>query len=282
MQRSVAKGVRMPTQAGRFYDIDPETLRQSVTGFIDSAEPLTEFAPMVLVAPHAGYVYSGRVAGAAYRQIVGRAIDRVMVLGPCHYEDVEGAALTAAAAWRTPLGQIEVDADSVDMLAAEPGFALRDGVHQPEHAIEVQLPFLQVALGANFSILPVLIGKPPAGGLESLDRVLVKVTEKWDRESLKWLIVASSDTYHGYDGDNCRQNDHSLGSIFEKFDPQAMQAAFQSRRIMACGWAPIVLAMMVAGRRGARAARVLRRSDSREITGETSGYVVGYLAGAVE
>lgn len=281
MQHSGTQGVRMPAQAGRFYDADADALRQAITVFLDPAEPATGPAPLALVAPHAGYVYSGTVAGAAYRQIVGRAIDRVMILGPCHYEDVEGAALTSAAAWRTPLGQIQVDTAAIEALAAEPDFAVRDSAHQPEHAIEVQLPFLQMSLGSNVSILPILIGKPPAGGLESIGQALVKVTEKWDREALTWLIVASSDTYHGYDGDSCRQNDEALGALFEKFDVQALQAAFVGRQIMACGWAPIVLALMVAGRRGACTARVLRRTDSRQVTGETSGYVVGYIAGRV-
>lgn len=282
MQHSVARGVRAPAQAGRFYDSEPEALRRAVIDFIDSAEPLTESAPMLLLAPHAGYVYSGRVAGAAYRQVRGRSIDRVMILGPCHYEELEGAALMSAAAWRTPLGEVDVDADAMETLAADSAFALRDSAHQAEHAIEVQLPFLQVALGGGFSILPVLIGKPPPGGLESLSRVLEKVAERWERESLKWLIVASSDTYHGYDGDVCRQNDHSLGLLFEKLDPQALLAAFETRRVMACGWCPLVLGMMLAARRGGRVARLLRRSDSREICGETCGYVVGYVAGTVE
>ncbi|MCE5230721.1 AmmeMemoRadiSam system protein B [bacterium] len=281
MQDSLEKGVRTAMQAGRFYDSDREALRENVAASIASAEPAGDAAPMALVAPHAGYMYSGRVAGAAYRQVQGRLVDRVIVLGPAHYEDVQGAALASASSWRTPLGDIPVDRAACDFLSHEPGFSVRDYAHEPEHSIEVQLPFLQVALKGAFSIVPILIGKPLEGGLESISHALVRLADDWDRKKMRWLIVASSDTYHGYDGNACRKNDQRLAALFEEFDPPGLQRAFQQREVMACGWAPIIVAMMAVRGRGAHAAKAIRRADSREVTGDQTGYVVGYLAGMI-
>ncbi|MEN6627291.1 MAG: AmmeMemoRadiSam system protein B [Candidatus Sumerlaeia bacterium] len=281
MAQSLTRGVREPAQAGRFYDEDAGQLRSRVRELIGPAAPAEGGAPRFLVSPHAGYIYSGRVAGAAYRQVAGRPIDRVAVLGPSHYEEFEGGALASAVTWRTPLGDVPVDAEAAQALLAEPGYALNDAAHGPEHSVEVQLPFLQVALGGGFSIVPILFGRPPAAGLEEAAAGLRRVVEGWGRQGLTWLVVASSDTYHGYDGDSCRENDRRLRGLFEAFDPAALQGAFHRREVMACGWVPIMVAMLVARAMEARPARAIDRADSREATGESGGYVVGYFAGAI-
>jgi AmmeMemoRadiSam system protein B len=100
---------------------------------------------VALLAPHAGYAYSGPVAAAAFRQLAGRAVDGILLLAPSHYADPAGAALPSSAAFATPLGDVALDRDALAFLARQPGFAVDDALHDPEHSIEVELPFLFVS-----------------------------------------------------------------------------------------------------------------------------------------
>lgn len=274
--------VRPAFQAGRFYEADPDRLRRLVERLLAEAEPVPLPAePVALVAPHAGYIYSGRVAAAAYRQLAQHPPTHVLLLAPSHYIDFTGAALPGADAFATPLGEVALDRPAIEQLLRHPGFTLDDDVHNPEHSIEVQLPFLQLAIGQPFRLLPLALGRPPRGAdLATLaDPILALLRERAEAGE-RWIILASTDTYHGHDPSACARNDERLARLIEEFDPAALFEQSRSGAVMACGWFPLALTALLAQAQGARRGLLLRRSDSRAEAGGAGGYVVGYLSAA--
>jgi AmmeMemoRadiSam system protein B len=275
--------VRPARQAGRFYEADPGRLRAMIEAFL-AAAPVPDLGgpPVALLAPHAGYVYSGHVAAAAFRQLAGRPVDGVLLLAPSHYADLPGAALPTAEAFATPLGDVALDREALAFLARHPGFAFADAVHDPEHSIEVELPFCQVALGRPFALAPLALGclPPGEGGLAALADPLEALLRQRAAAGQAWMILVSSDTYHGYDPEACVANDAALGSLLERMATRELLEAARARRVMACGWVGLVLALELARRLGAHCGVVMKRADSRAGAGPVSDYVVGYLAAA--
>jgi hypothetical protein len=281
-QHSLKHLVRPPAQAGRFYESDPGLLRQHVEQLLaEQAEVGGAAGAIALVTPHAGYVYSGRVAAAAYRALAGRPLERVLLLGPSHYSDFVGAALPSHRAVATPLGEIPIDQPAMGGLLDYPHFAVADSAHATEHSLEVQYPFLQTALPKAFEIVPVVLGRVPQGGLAPLEDALGNLLEQWRKARRSWVIIASTDTYHGYSAEACRLNDDRLGRMIEGMNLEGLAEGLRSREIMACGWLPLTLTMMLAQRYGARQGMVLKRSDSLSEDASSGGYVVGYLAAAL-
>ena len=157
--------------AGRFYPAHPQQLRAAVEQCLREADAIAQAAgesspqptPKALIVPHAGYVYSGAVAAAAYRRLRGASqISTVVLMGPAHRKAIAGIAATSAAAFATPLGSISVDLGSIAEACQLPGVAIDDAAHREEHCLEVQLPFLQALLG-EFEIVPFVVGqaRPP-------------------------------------------------------------------------------------------------------------------------
>jgi AmmeMemoRadiSam system protein B len=183
---------RDPAVAGMFYPSDPDTLRQQVQGFIDQARPSGQASPpTAIIAPHAGYIYSGPIAGSAYQRVqhAGQFTQRVLLLGPSHYVAFTGLALSHHAVFHTPLGDVPVDANAIQHIQALPQVQFIEAAHEREHCLEVHLPFLQVALD-QFSIIPLVVGSAtPEEVAEVLDLL-------WDEHT---LVVVSSDLSHYLD-----------------------------------------------------------------------------------
>lgn len=184
--------IRRAAVAGMFYPADPEELRQTVERLLASAPQPDQPPPKALVAPHAGYVYSGPVAATAYARLIKRGgqIHRVVVLGPAHYHPLYGLATHSAQAFETPLGRVPLE---------HPG-AVRffDAAHQREHSVETQLPFLQMALG-EFHLVPIVVGEATAGEVAEVIDAL------WGGEET--LIVVSTDLSHYHDARAARKLD---------------------------------------------------------------------------
>jgi MEMO1 family protein len=154
--------VRPPAVAGRFYPADPEELRDLVDRLLGEVRGRPQPGPLAaVVAPHAGYRYSGAVAAAAYAQVAGAsaAVPRVVLLGPAHSWPLEGMAVPSVDAFATPLGAVRVDDDARTAVGALPGVTVDDRPHDGEHSLETQLPFLQRVLGSEVVVLPVLVGR---------------------------------------------------------------------------------------------------------------------------
>ncbi len=269
--------IRPAIVAGSFYPADPTSLKRHLTELLDNADDggravapdsrrFESQCPKVLIVPHAGTVYSGPVAAAAYALLrrTGAAIRRVVLLGPSHRVGFPGLALSSAGAWRTPLGDVPLDTALAATLTGRPCVTMLDTAHAREHALEVQLPFLQISLGA-FTLLPVVTGE--AGAAEVAD-VLDAV---WGGPET--LIVISTDLSHYLDYATCRRTDGVTAAAVERFDAGAIG------RDDACGRVPLAGLLTTARRRP----MAIRRLDLRN-SGDTAGpreRVVGYGAWAL-
>jgi hypothetical protein len=204
--------VRRPAVAGTFYPRDSAELRKTVDRLLGAA-PHTAVRPRGLVVPHAGYVYSGPVAATAYRQLENlRPIPtRVALLGPAHFVPLVGAAVPGLEAWSTPLGEVPIDQELLG-LALKRGARMDDAPHEPEHALEVQLPFIQRALPADCSILPVAIGAMKPSGVADL------VAELIDQA----LVVVSTDLSHYHDAETARGLDLRTADAVVRLDVGAI------------------------------------------------------------
>ena len=187
-----ATAVRPPVLAGTWYPGDPETLAMMVDGFLGAgpATPPLPGKPAVLLVPHAGYAYSGPVAGRGYRTVRGRRYRRVVILAPNHRVAISRIALPSAAAYETPLGRVPLDSDALAALAGSPAFTVSDAAHGPEHAVEIQLPFLQRVLDPLPPVVPLLV---PSAGPE-LRREAAAALADWTDGRTLWVV--SSDMTH--------------------------------------------------------------------------------------
>jgi AmmeMemoRadiSam system protein B len=256
--------IRPPAVAGLFYEASPQKLRASVSELMAGAPaPSPAGIPKALIAPHAGYVYSGRVAAAAFATLKNGAerVARVVLIGPAHFVPVRGIAAPAAEAFVTPLGQVPVARDTLSAISDLPFVIESDAPHAPEHALEVELPFLQ-ALLPSFAIVPLVVGHaaPP--------EVAAVLQRLWGGDET--LIVVSSDLSHYHAYEDARRRDGETASAIERGEWQGLDPD------RACGYLAVAGLLIEAGRRGLKAQRVALCNS-----GDTAGprdRVVGYGA----
>ncbi|HSG09226.1 MAG TPA: AmmeMemoRadiSam system protein B, partial [Longimicrobiales bacterium] len=244
--------VRPPAVAGRFYPSDPGTLEAQVRRFIRAAPKPVGPPPVALVAPHAGYDYSGAVAASAYALVTSpeRSVRRVVLLGPSHFVPFPGVALPECGYFESPLGLHAVDGDAVRKLEGTPGVRTWQRPHRDEHCLEVQLPFLHVALGP-VPVVPMVTGAAePREIAEVLERV-------WTPET---LVVVSSDLSHFLPYDRARQTDARTAEDVEHLRVDALEPG------RACGAVALRGLLEAARRRGLEARCVDLRNS-----GDTSG-----------
>jgi len=272
--------VRPPAVAGAFYPADPAELARMIDEFLSQANPPPVKNFVALISPHAGYIYSGRVAAHSYALLKGRKVERVVIIAPSHYEEFNFASVYDGAAYATPLGQVPVDREFAGRLAAvSPHIKLSDRGHtlsagHGEHALEVQLPFLQRVLGP-FKLVPIIMGEQDY----DLCRVLGVALSKLIRGP-ETLIVASSDLSHYHPYNEAVSIDHKTLKALEEWDYLSLARNFERRVWEACGGGPIVAAMIAAERLGANEAHLLKYANSGDATGDRSR-VVGYGAVAL-
>jgi MEMO1 family protein len=256
--------IRPAAVAGRFYPNDPAELRQTVEEFLRQAKPAAGPAPKAIIAPHAGHIYSGPIAASAYVRLAAahESIRRVVLIGPSHFASFEGLATTGATAFATPLGTVQVDTAVVrDTCSRLPQVRMLDEAHTREHAIEVHLPFLQIALG-QFKIVPMLVG-------DSIEGEVAEVIDAlWGGEETRFVI--SSDLSHFLDYAGACELDAATARAVEHLRPQDIGEE------QACGRIPIRGLLQAAQRHGLRA-RTLDLRNSGDTAGPRSK-VVGYGA----
>lgn len=249
--------------AGLFYPSDAAELRRDLDRFLAEARPGRVDRPKALIAPHAGYMYSGPVAAQAYAQLAsGRdAVERVVLLAPAHRYPFHGLARSSAEAFRTPLGAVPVDAAALGALDGLSQVHELDAAFEGEHSLEVHLPFLQAAL-ERFTLVPLLVGR--ASGAE-----VAEVLERlWGGDET--LIVISSDLSHYLDYESARALDAETTRAIEALEPEAL--GFDN----ACGRVPVSGLLIAARRHGLRPTTLDLRNS-----GDTAGpreQVVGYGA----
>ena len=266
------QGVRRPVIAGTWYPGHPQELRRMLGDFLSrvDAEPVSGKL-IGLVAPHAGYIYSGQVAAYAYKQLEGRNFETVVVVHPSHRIYIDGYALTAAAYYETPLGEIPLDEETLSSLSQEVELTLLR--YDQEHSLEIQLPFLQYVLG-DFKLVPIMMGDHSFARCRELASALSKVLRGRNA-----LLVASSDLSHFYSYRTAVSLDGVVVEYVERFDPEGLARALASGKAEACGGGPIITVMLASKELGADKARVLKYANSGDVTGDLSS-VVGYMAAA--
>ena len=273
--------IRAPVRAGSFYPAHSRELEQTVRRYLDQVEPIELSGDLLgLICPHAGYVYSGQTAAHSYALVrdalaQDHTFDLVVLISPTHFAAAGRYLVTESHAYLTPLGTVELDRDAVEALDRELG--LRRIGFDGEHAIEVQLPFLQATLG-TFTLLPVMVGDSALSAGRELGHALSSILA--DR---KTLIVASSDMHHIDDYQQVTRRDKTVIDAIASMDMARVQQAFSPRDCSVCGRVPIYAMLTAALDAGANRAQILHYTNSGDVTGiRTPGqYTVGYLSAAV-
>lgn len=271
--------IRPPAVAGTFYPSDPAELRRTIDGFlaqartdqpdvsVGSSSADRRTAPKALIAPHAGYIYSGPVAASVYVRLapLRGTITRVVLLGPSHRVGFRGLALSSADYFDTPLGRIALDKTAQRALAGLPQVQVLDAAHALEHSLEVQLPFLQRLLG-EFQLVPLVVGEARAAQVaEVLERL-------WGGEET--LVVVSSDLSHYHDYATAQRRDRATSQAIERLRYEDLHDGD------ACGRTPVSGLLHYLRGHGGR----MRTVDLRN-SGDTAGsrdQVVGYGAYVLE
>ncbi len=268
--------------AGAFYPGNPGELTTTIAGLFSQAKRIpVDGRPIGLVAPHAGYPYSGQTAARAYKQIEGEQYDTVVVISPSHTVFFKGSSVFGGQGYETPLGLIKTDREIAGRIAeinakqvyfSNQGHA--SGASRGEHALEVQLPFLQVMLG-EFKLVPIVMGDQEEDSVRALGEALAS-----GLRGTNSLIVASSDLSHFHSAKAARRLDDSVKEAVQKFDPDLLVETIETGQGEACGAGPIAAMMIAARRLGATVSHFIDYSHSGETTGDFNE-VVGYLSAAI-
>ena len=259
--------VREPAVAGRFYPANPERLRADIDSYLPSGDKTPAIACMV---PHAGYMYSGQVAGAVFSRLEIPA--SCIVLGPNHTGRGHPLAITKEGAWRTPLGEIPIHSELAETLMREfPALSEDSAAHRLEHSIEVEIPFLQVCR-PDVKFVPITIGTGQLILLEQLGEAIANVMKN-SRESV--LIVASSDMNHYEDDATTRVKDRKAIEKILALDAPGLYETVMNESISMCGFGPAVTMLTAARRLGAQKAELAQYATSADVSGDHN-ITVGY------
>jgi MEMO1 family protein len=272
---STAQEIRTPVWAGRFYPADGDQL----SAWLDSrlnvkSESFPGKKPAVLIAPHAGYIYSGETAAAAYRDVKGLDYDTVVVIGPSHHHGFRGGSIYMRGGYRTPLGVLPVDETLAEKLSKWTHFKYIPDAHAEEHAIEVQAPFIQKAL-PQASICPVVLG---AAGRKDISRLAAALRKAAAEKNI--LVIASTDMSHFLPQKEARKRDARTIKLIQTWKISKLISQLENRENIMCGGTGVAAALEYAQDLPGRLIRILKYDDSTAGGGPESR-VVGYLAAAV-
>ena len=275
--------IRKPAAAGKqaFYPSNAVELTKMIAGYFAEVEktPLSG-PPVALIAPHAGYIYSGKVAAKAFKLLEGEEFDTVVVVSPSHTVFFKGCSIYNGDGYETPLGVIEIDKPlalkmaEINPLVRFSSQGHATGADRGEHALEVMLPFLQVSLG-KFKLVPVVMGDQESDTIGALGEVLASTLKGSNS-----LMVASSDMSHFYPEKQANKLDGAIRQAVESFDPSNLMETISSGKGEACGAGPIAAVMMASKRLGATEVKSLDYATSGTATGDFSE-VVGYYSAVI-
>jgi AmmeMemoRadiSam system protein B/AmmeMemoRadiSam system protein A len=268
------QGLRKAQLAGSWYPKEQEKLSRLVDYYLKNvpASSLPSGNIMAIIAPHAGYVYSGQVAAYAYRSIQNKNYTSVVILAPSHKFGFEGCSIYPNGGYETPLGVAQVDAFLAAEISKAAGFGYVAQAHQAEHSVEIQVPFVQKVL-PNAKIVPIVMGFPRTATITRLAEGLKKATA-----GKKVLIIASTDLSHFYDKQEANKKDNVTISLIREFKTNEIIRKCERRENFMCGSGPVAASLLFAKNKAE--VEILRYADSSEASGDESS-VVGYLAAAL-
>ena len=262
--------IRLPAVAGRFYPSDPVELTSVIQKHTQREADGVRVSARACLVPHAGYVYSGPVAGAVYSRIA--LPKKILILGVRHFPRGERAAIVSSGAWRTPLGDAEIDAPLAEMLREACPQLREDSVaHSGEHSLEVQLPFLQV-LDAGFTFVPVALGTIQFEELVKVGEAIARVLAASSEEV---LLLTTSDMNHYEDDAATRLKDQKAIEKLLVLDARGLYDTCSNEKISMCGLGPAVAMLTALKILGAKDAELVRYATSGDVSGERDA-VVGY------
>jgi len=267
------QGVRPAVFAGQFYTPDPAALAAEIDGYLAAAARTAPAAGRILglIVPHAGYVYSGRTAAAAYAIARGLAVDTVVIIGPSHRFAFDGVSIWPDGGFETPLGVARVDAGLAKEIAKASGFRFRPEAFAEEHSVEVQVPFVQRAL-PGAAIVPIVMGEQTRTTIRTLASALAKTClEK------RVLIVASTDMSHFLPKERAQAIDADTAALVQAMNTETLIRKVEAGENIMCGGGPVASLLLAAAKAGRPRVEILARADSSGF----GGPVVGYLAAAV-
>ena len=267
--------------AGTWYTGEPTALSNQIDSFINDAKVTEEDIHgkvIGLTAPHAGHRFSGKTAGYAYKTIKGEKRDLVVILSPFHQYFPGDLITTIFQAYRTPLGEIPVDTDALVELEnalKKSNIPIHQVSNDQEHSLEIQLPFLQRALNADFKLLPLMVRSGDAYLLEQTAEVLFNVVK-----DQSFVIIASTDLSHFFPLDIAEVMDAEMLKQIKKMSPKGVLSAEKEGSASACGASAVAVMLWLTKKAGAKEAFILNYSTSADSTGDKTS-VVGYGSAAV-
>jgi len=270
--------VRKPVVAGSFYPVDSSNLSSTIDQYLSHVDVKVEGEMLGVISPHAGYVYSGQTAAFAYKALKDKNKKLVILLGPSHRYYVKSFSIYDEGKWETPLGTVSIDEVFAKKLKSHSELIVNEPeAHSQEHSLEVQLPFLQKVI-EDFKIVPIVFNTDQPSTLSVLANVLSD--ELKNRKD--WVIVASSDLYHGEDYNKAKAVTDKVDKYIQRLDYEGLleydKKMRESGACAACGCSAIAVLLQVMKNFGIAKGKLLERTTSGDVTGETSGYVVGYGA----
>jgi hypothetical protein len=265
-----ASPVRHPAVAGRFYPRDPKDLREEVRSYLSQTPPQKRVHAFGCVAPHAGYMYSGHVAGAVFAAL--EIPELCLVMCPNHTGIGRPLAIVSEGSWETPFGDVPIDSGFAAALKQRCSLLEEDSsAHRTEHAAEVELPFLQ-SIQPKLKFVPIALGTSQFEALEQLGNAIADVIAE---QVSRVLIVASSDMNH-YESDAItRVKDQSAIEPMLRLDSRALYDAVIQKRISMCGLGPAVAMLTATRKLGATCAELVKYATSGDVSGDHD-LVVGY------
>jgi AmmeMemoRadiSam system protein B/AmmeMemoRadiSam system protein A len=272
--------VRKPVVAGAFYPADSSELSSTIERYLKQADVEVKEEILGVISPHAGYLYSGQTAAFVYKALKDSKKKLVVLLGPSHRYYVKGFSIYDKGKWETPLGTVSIDEDFASKLKSHSELIVNEPqAHSQEHSLEVQLPFLQEIL-KDFKIVPIVFNTEEPSTLRVLADALS--AELKNREN--WVIVASSDLYHGGNYNTAKTVTDKVDEYIRKLDYEGLIEYDRKMRnagaCAACGSSAIAILLQVMKNLGVTDVRLLESTTSGDVTGEKSGYIVGYGAWA--
>lgn len=288
------RNIRKPAVAGTFYPSSPYELKRMIDEYLNEVASQERRAEslVALIAPHAGYVYSGQVAAYSYKKLIGQEFRTVVIVGPSHFVAFKGASVYADGAFQTPLGEVEVDSEFAnELMAKDSRIQFLARVHFEEHSIEVQIPFLQRALAnADFKIVPILLHDFSESNCKMLSEALASTLSALKER--KALLIASTDLTHYPDYDEALKADSVTIEAIRSLEPtlirnrtdeymKNMKRKVYNLYCMMCGTGAVISVIDAAKSLGANHIDIIKYANSGDVPIGSKDRVVGYLAAGI-
>ena len=271
-----AQGDRMPVWAGQFYSASPQKLSQQIEQWLAEADyrPQYGYQLKALIVPHAGYMYSGKVAAHAYKQVLGQEFDAVVIIGPSHHFGFRGCSIYRKGGYVSPLGTVPVDQALSRELSRATGFGFIPEAHAKEHSVEVQIPFIQRTI-PDTKIIPVVMGVPSRELIDRLAKGIMDIASK-----SRIIVIVSTDMSHYLSKEQANKKDKNTIDLIVSKDIKDLENRILDRENILCGGAGVVTSLQYAMGLGETLVDFLCYDDSSSAGGPES-QVVGYMSAAV-